>query len=294
MTIDKKFWQPCSICGFDVSKEVVGANNYRSCRFKEHVENEHKITLEEYFSKFESPPICSCGICKKQTKVAKRGANFYWREMACGRNRGVRGWSKRAKIERLGENNPMFGKTPWNKGETKESHPSMMNTSKKMIGRQVSESTRAKQSESAKSRDFHGHTGCKHTQETKDKARARTLKMIRDGKFKQTRSRPHIAMCDILEDLGISYEEEKVVECWSFDIFLIKSGIYIEVDGDYFHSNPMFYAEPKTKTQKINWYRDLKKNKFCDKMGMSLIRFWEYDILNNKEMIKCELEKLNR
>jgi len=294
MSIDKTLWQPCCICGFDVSKETIGANNYRSCRFKRHVEEDHKITLEEYFSRFQDPPICSCGVCGKRTKVAKRGANFYWREMACGRNDGIKGWSERAKIERLGENNPMFGKEAWNKGLSKENHASIMTVSEKMTGREVSDSTRTKQSESAKSRIFHGHTGRRHSQKTKDSARERTLQMIRDGKFKQTRSQPHVAMCDILDDLKIDYEEEKVVGYWSFDFFLIKSNTYLEVDGDYFHSNPRFYTEPKTKTQKINWYRDLKKNKFCAKMGMSLVRFWEHDILHNKELVKCELEKLSQ
>ena len=45
-------------------------------------------------------------------------------------------------------------------------------------------------------------------------------------------------------------------------------------------------------TQKINHYRDQKKNKFCIDNNLSLHRFWEYDIINNTEEIKCDLKKL--
>ena len=47
-----------------------------------------------------------------------------------------------------------------------------------------------------------------------------------------------------------------------FDFGCKEQRILIEVDGDYYHSNPIFYTKPKTKTQKINHYRDKKKNEF--------------------------------
>lgn len=294
MIIQKHKWQPCKICGHDVSKEKMRTGEYRSDRFKQHIEEAHGITVEQYFEELSDRPMCACHECGKKTNISKRGANFYWRKYACGRNDGVKKWSEEAKISRLGQNNPMFKKRAWNQGLSKEDHPSLKMVSEKMTNREVSNETKKKQSTSARNRRFHGHTGCKHSDETKNKLREKTLQRIANGKFKQTKTKPHVELCKMLEQAEISYEEEKIVSCWSFDIYLTEFDIYIEVDGDYFHSNPRFYKKPKTKTQKINFTRDISKNRFCEENNMKLIRIWEYDILNNRDEVLCRLEKLKK
>jgi very-short-patch-repair endonuclease len=294
MVISKELWQLCQICDHDIKSEKCSSGSYYTDAFKRHIEIEHNLTLEEYFEKTIVRPECECGTCGELVNISKRGANFRWRRFKCGLTPGVRRWAEVARSSMSGCNNPMHGKNPWNKGLTKEDNDSIMSTSTKMSNRDVSTETKMKQSDSAKSRLVHGHTGRKHSEISKDKMRLATLARIERGDFKHLRSIPHIQMCDILDLLEISYENEKIVEFWSFDIHLTDLNIYIEVDGDYFHSNPRTYSEPKTKTQKINFYRDQKKNKYCEDNGLRLIRFWEYDILNNQEQIKCELEKLNQ
>ena len=105
-------------------------------------------------------------------------------------------------------------------------------------------------------------------------------------------TKPHLKVAEILQDLGIAFQEEYVIKYWSFDFYLTDLHVLIEVDGDYFHSNPKFYTKPRTKTQKINAYRDKKKNDFCFENNHALIRIWEDDIINNEEEIKCKLRKL--
>lgn len=294
--IDKEEWHICKICNQNIkylSKLHGGSGVYYTQVFKKHLEIDHNIKLEDYF---QNRPLCKCGICNQSVDIGGiKKSNFYWREYKCGRNKGIMKWSEKAKIHRKGKGNPMYQKDPWNKGKTKFTHPSVMKSSKSNIGRYVSKDTKKKQSISAKNRDFHGHTGCKHSEQAKEKCRQATLNRIKNGDFKQLKSKPHINFRNILEKLNISFKEEYVVDAWSFDFYLIDYNIYIEVDGDYFHSNPIKYPNgPKTNTQKINWYRDLKKNKYCKEKNMILIRFWEYDIINNPELIEeviCKLKK---
>jgi very-short-patch-repair endonuclease len=211
----------------------------------------------------------------------------------CGRFPGQKIWSKQAKITRRGSGNPMYGKEPWNRGLTKDISDSLQQTSKKLKGRKLSDEFKKKLSESAKRRTVHGHTGHKHSKETIEFLRQNTIRLIKEGKFKQTKSRPHIAFAEILKQLNISYEEEKQLEYWSFDFYLPDYNIYIEVDGDYFHSNPKIYPNgPKTKTQKINYARDISKNKYCQTNHIQLLRFWESDILSAKEDVICKLKEL--
>ena len=186
----------------------------------------------------------------------------------------------------------MYNKKPWNKNKTKQDSESLMSVSKKMSGRNISETTKKKQSESAKARIKHGHTGYRHSNESKNKMREATLKRIHNGDIKHTKTKPHIELAKIFSDLDIPFQEEYIIKYWSFDFFLNDFNILIEVDGDYYHSNPIFYTKPKTKTQKINHYRDKKKNEFCESNGYNLIRIWENDIINNKENLICKLKKL--
>lgn len=181
----------------------------------------------------------------------------------------------------------MYNKKPWNKGLHYE-----------FVKRQGVPLTEEHKN---KIRDAHdrgcyigkGMTGKKHSKESKQKMREATLHNIKKGVFKQARSAPHIKFSIILDELKVKYKEEKIVGYWSFDFYLTEYNLYIEVDGDYFHSNPKVFPNgPKTKTQKVNFYRDKKKNQYCTDNNLKLVRFWEFDILNKPETVKCKLQKL--
>jgi very-short-patch-repair endonuclease len=292
MDIKKEDWHVCRFCNkkiIDLAKIYGGSGIYYTKVFRTHLKEDHNIECEEYFN---NRPLCGCGICKREVDINLKGSSFRWKEYKCGRNEGVIKWSKEAKISRLGENNPMFHKIPWNKGLTKETSESMKRTSDKMKGKKSTEEQKQKMSESAKKRTVHGHTGKKHSEYSKELMRQETLRNIKKGTFKQTKTKPHIEFGKILDKNKIKYEEEKIVDCWSFDYYIIDFDIYVEVDGDYFHSNPKIFPNgPKTSTQKKNYYRDVKKNEFCKINSLKLIRFWECDILNDEEKIICDLQK---
>lgn len=291
--ISQTEWCICKICKSkiqDLAKIYGGSGIYYTEVFKEHLKNDHNITLEEYF---EKRPICACGICKQNCDIGGiKSSNFYWKKYKCGRTPGTMQWSQDAKKNRRGKNNPMYGKNPWNKNKTRNDHPSIQSISDKQTGRTISQQTKNKQSASAKKRKVHGHTGHKHSKTTIEKLRQNTLRLISEGFFKQTKTKPHLLMSQILNELNLTYYEEHIIDIWSFDFFIPKYNLYIEVDGDYFHSNPLFYhSGPQTKTQKINWYRDIKKNQFCDNNNLKLLRFWEHDIINEKDKVLCVLKK---
>lgn len=296
--IDKDSWHVCKICNEKIqslAKIYGGSGIYYTGVFEEHLKKDHNISLENYFEDIckLDRPICRCGQCNQKTDISGKRGPFKWKEFKCGRNPGVLRWSEEAKSSRIGDGNPMYGKKPWNKGLNKNNNQSLMNTSMKLTGSHHSPEARKKQSESAKKRLIHGHTGRHHSEKTKKFLRENTLRLIREGVFKQTKTVPHIKMSEILSELNLEFVEEKEYGYFSFDFYLNKYDLLIEVDGDYFHSNPKFYPHgPKTKTQKINHSRDLSKNRFCEKSKLQLLRVWENDIINDREGIKCSLEKL--
>lgn len=271
----------------DIKKSYGGNGKYFYQAMRNHILG-HGMTLEDYFEKISDRPICKCGICGKPTRISTKKDNksgFFWSEYACGRYPGSLEAYEKAKESRKGNGNPMYGKVPWNFGLTKDTNESMRSISEKQKGKITSGHTKTKQSLSAKKRTVHGHTGCRHTEAAKEKMRTNTLKMIKEGRFKQTKTAPHIRFQQLLEDVGLDYEEEKIIKCWSFDFYIPKYDLYVEIDGDYFHSNPSIYPSgPVTKIQKINYYRDMKKNSFALASGMKLIRIWESEVLTSPEV----------
>lgn len=284
----------------ELAKKYGGCGVYLTSVFKKHLEIDHNLTIDKYFCEIAGykPPICECGICNKTCTIAGiKTSNFHYRQLMCGRNEGMKIWSEEAKHKRLGPGNPMFRKKPWNKGLTLYDNESLKTVSEKLTGRKVTEETKQKLRDSRINGNYigAGMTGKKHSEESKEKMRLATLELIKSGKFKHLKSTPHIKISKILQSLNIEFIEEYIIDCWSFDFFIPSYNLLLEVDGDYFHSNPLSYPNgPVTKTQKINYYRDKKKNTFCDINNLTLIRFWERDILNSEESIKCTLKELCR
>ena len=68
--------------------------------------------------------------------------------------------------------------------------------------------------------------------------------------------------------------------------------IFIECDGDYWHANPKLYNDSSklNSTQKHNVGNDKRKNIFLEKENKKLFRFWECDILKNKNKIMNTLK----
>lgn len=99
---------------------------------------------------------------------------------------------------------------------------------------------------------------------------------------------------DKLKELGLNLEYSVILDYKQFDFGSREYKILLEVQGDYWHSNPKIYNKTKlNKTQKNIIKRDREKIKFAKKHGMKLYHIWESDIRSNNfsilEDIKNEI-----
>lgn len=75
------------------------------------------------------------------------------------------------------------------------------------------------------------------------------------------------------------------------DIVFTKQKIAIFIDGCYWHKCPICFSEPQTNTafwmNKINKNveRDRNNTKQLEKMGWTVLRFWEHEVTKNPEKI---------
>ena len=94
-------------------------------------------------------------------------------------------------------------------------------------------------------------------------------------------------MMNILNELHIEFESEyPIYFCHTWKVYDMRIGdsILIEVDGDYWHGNP-----EKAKVSQFhllkNKKNDLMKDFIAKKNGFNLLRFWESDVHNAKDLV---------
>ncbi|WP_301108330.1 endonuclease domain-containing protein [Sporosarcina sp.] len=133
-----------------------------------------------------------------------------------------------------------------------------------------------------------GKTGI-YSEKTIEKIRAATLKQFENHSFQKTNIEK--VMEALLISLKVNYKYSFILEKRQFDFLLKDYKLIIECDGDYWHANPKYYPNPAT-WQIDRILIDLQKNEIARKNGFKIIRFWEDDILNDFETVKCIVNDL--
>lgn len=112
-----------------------------------------------------------------------------------------------------------------------------------------------------------------------------SVRFLMDNLPMKLNTKPEKIFKQILEDLNIEYKPQfelyyTETKYKIYDFLLIKKNILIEIDGDYWHSNPIKY-KILNEEQKINRINDVFKNELSNQKGFQIYRFWESDLKNN-------------
>jgi very-short-patch-repair endonuclease len=155
--------------------------------------------------------------------------------------------------------------------------------SESLQGHFVSEETKKKIGEKAKQRFI-------DRPELREAARDRRIKWFTEGLHKRI-SKPEENMMVLLEQMNLRFNFQYVVSRRLFDFYLCDYNLILEVDGDWYHSNPVKYPNPSSQTQKEVRLNDEHKNKLCEEAGIRLVRYWESDINERPEWVIQDLNK---
>jgi very-short-patch-repair endonuclease len=109
------------------------------------------------------------------------------------------------------------------------------------------------------------------------------------SKKKNSPSKLEMIFEKMLIESRIKYETQFNLSHRLYDFKVKNTNILVEVDGDFYHTNPNKYTSPICKTQENVMKNDTKKNDIARSSGYTLLRFWESDILNNPQQVITEL-----
>jgi hypothetical protein len=90
----------------------------------------------------------------------------------------------------------------------------------------------------------------------------------------------------LYQEIPFIMENKHGIECIKQEGQNIPICMLIEIDGDYYHSNPEIMKNKKLNNmQKHNKFVDFLKDKWCEKKGIPLVRIWENDIRHNPKKV---------
>jgi len=95
----------------------------------------------------------------------------------------------------------------------------------------------------------------------------------------------------ILNELSVKYYKHIAIGSICQADAFVPPNCVIFADGDYWHSNPLKFSTPKSPAQIKNKKRDIKVNNNLIFEGFTVLRLWESELLNDKELCK---QKINR
>ena len=129
------------------------------------------------------------------------------------------------------------------------------------------------------------------TDEYREKSRKRILEEFQNGVMSLD-SKTQLVVNDILDNLKIIYEREKIFQYFSVDNYLTNYNLIIEVQGDYWHTNPLKFISNITQAQYDRIGRDKAKHSYIkNQYGIECLYLWESDVLNNQKLCGMLIQK---
>jgi len=117
----------------------------------------------------------------------------------------------------------------------------------------------------------------------RERKRADMLKAYENLAYPQSNSRPTLQVAAMLTAMQIAYVQEWTFGHYSFDFYLPDYHKVIEVNGDYWHANPILYPDgPINKIQANRLRVDASKASYLTHRNIPLLILWEHDLKHSK------------
>lgn len=100
-------------------------------------------------------------------------------------------------------------------------------------------------------------------------------------------TKPEIVIIDILDKLDVNYLFQEHKKYYWVDFYIPEKNLVIEVQGDYFHCNPLLDLKYNVLDKKGIISKDKRKNSYFKNKDINILYLWESDIKNSIE--KCEV-----
>ncbi|WP_195618562.1 hypothetical protein [Clostridium paraputrificum] len=119
----------------------------------------------------------------------------------------------------------------------------------------------------------------------REKASERAVERLIKSDFKYYDTKPQKIVNKMLNEIGIKYTNEYRCGNYVVDNYINDYGLMIEVQGNFYHCNPIMNLKNSRKDKIID--KDKNKHEYIKtNYNVEVLYLWEYDIINRKELCK--------
>lgn len=130
------------------------------------------------------------------------------------------------------------------------------------------------------------------TEESRNRSRQIMLNLLTSGKISLTQSKPQIIIDELLSLLNINNIKEFNIIYYCVDNYLPDNNLMIEVQGDYWHCNPLKFKDKMNDTQCKRVIKDKAKHTYIkNNFNIEVLYLWEHDIYNNLDLCQELIKK---
>lgn len=273
----------CLLCDFETDSQL---------KLSKHTSFSHQLKFPDYLIKHKyggNHPLCQCG-CNNITNYNRKKGDFF--DFISGHHSKREGhwgdWNDIKRVEKIkktrkekfasGEYQHILEATKKAREENKEEWKKSISKGAKGISKPKPEGF---------------GVGRKHSDETKNKMSISATEREIKNRGYVVSNLEKVFKEKFLNPLRIKYTHELRIPSINkvYDFYIPEYNVLIEVDGDFWHCHPTRFPIAEYETQKTNLKNDYLKNQWAKDNGYKLLRFWEYDIINNPQQIIETLKK---
>lgn len=126
----------------------------------------------------------------------------------------------------------------------------------------------------------------------KEESKKRAVRIL-ENKQLDTNTKPQQIINNMLDEMKISYTNEKGFKYYAVDNYLNNHRLIIEVMGDFWHCHPLKYSKINMRDiQKKRIPKDKAKHTYLkNNYNIEILYLWEDDIYNNLDVCKFLIDK---
>lgn len=123
------------------------------------------------------------------------------------------------------------------------------------------------------------------TEENRRRQAVNVIKRLKEMDKNKKKTKPQQIINNLLDEIGIKYINEYDCKYYLVDNYLTDYNLMIEVQGNFFHCNPVMNLENSRKDKIIG--KDKSKHTYIKRYkGIEILYLWEKDINENLELCK--------
>lgn len=103
---------------------------------------------------------------------------------------------------------------------------------------------------------------------------------------KKEPTKPEIYIINLLNKMNVEYKFQEFNKYYWVDFYIPGNKLIIEVQGDYFHCNPLKNLKYKVLDKNAIIAKDKRKHSYFKNKGIEILYLWESDIIKSSD--KCE------